>query len=251
MTYVRIEREFAGHTLTIETGNLAKQADGAVVVTYGDTCVLGCIQSAKAREGLDFFPLTVDYREKTYAAGKFPGGFFKREARPTQKEILTCRIIDRPLRPMFPNGYKEDVQVMLIVLSFDGEVDPDIVAMIAAFAAVNVSPIPFAGLMGACRVGYVDGAIVINPSCTQISTGESKPQSGLPGGESGRANRNPCAQRTPAPARVSSSSWLSTPSATTIMPVLSANRPIVEISSRLIGSRCTLKGRRDDFDLYS
>ena len=113
---VRIEREFAGRPLVLETGRLAKQADGSVLVTYGETMVLATAQSSKPREGIDFFPLTVDYREKTYSAGKFPGGFFKREARPTEKEILTCRLTDRPLRPMFPDGFKDEVQVMLNVL---------------------------------------------------------------------------------------------------------------------------------------
>ncbi|MDP6424884.1 MAG: polyribonucleotide nucleotidyltransferase, partial [Planctomycetota bacterium] len=173
MKHTRIESEVAGRRLVLETGKLAKQADGAIVVTYGETVVLVCAQSDTPRAGIDFFPLTVDYREKTYAAGKFPGGFFKREARPTQKEILTCRVIDRALRPMFPDGYREDLQVMATVLSFDGENDPDIAAMIGAFAAVNVSPIPFSGPMGACRVGYVDGKFVINPTCSQINSGES------------------------------------------------------------------------------
>ncbi len=164
MSYQRIEREIAGKPMVMETGKWAKQADGAVVVTYGGTTVLCTAQSADAREGLDFFPLTVDYREKTYAAGKIPGGFFKREARPTTKEILTCRLIDRPIRPLFPDGYKNEVQVMATVLSFDGETDPDIVGMIAAFAAVNVSSMPFDTLLGACRVGLKDGVLLLNPT---------------------------------------------------------------------------------------
>lgn len=150
--------------MVMETGKWAKQADGAVVVTYGGTTVLCTAQSAEPREGLDFFPLTVDYREKTYAAGKIPGGFFKREARPTTKEVLTCRLIDRPIRPLFPEGYKNEVQVMATVLSYDGETDPDIVGMIAAFAAVNVSSMPFDTLLGACRVGLKDGVLVLNPT---------------------------------------------------------------------------------------
>ncbi len=168
MTHVRIEREFAGRPLVLETGKWAKQADGSVVASFGGTTVLCTAQSADAREGIDFFPLTVDYREKTYAAGKFPGGFFKREARPTTKEILTCRLIDRPVRPLFPDGYKNEVQIMATVLTFDGENDPDIIAMIAAFAALNLSSIPFEGMLGACRVGHVDGEFVINPTKRQL-----------------------------------------------------------------------------------
>ncbi len=172
MSYQRIEREIAGKPMVMETGKWAKQADGAVVVTYGGTTVLCTAQSADAREGLDFFPLTVDYREKTYAAGKIPGGFFKREARPTTKEVLTCRLIDRPIRPLFPDGYKNEVQVMATVLSFDGETDPDIVGMIAAFAAVNISSMPFDTLLGACRVGLKDGALILNPSVQETKTSD-------------------------------------------------------------------------------
>jgi len=164
MEHVKIERVIAGRKLVLETGKWAKQASGAVVATYGGTTVIATAQNGGIREGLDFFPLTVDYREKTYAAGKFPGGFFKREARPTTKEILTCRMIDRPIRPLFPDGYKEDCQVMATVLVFDGENDPDIVAMIAAFAALKISSIPFEVSLGAARVGYIDDQIVINPS---------------------------------------------------------------------------------------
>ena len=172
MKVVRIERELAGRKLVLETGRLAKQADAAVLVTFGETVILACVQSAAPREGLDFFPLTVDYREKTYAAGKFPGGFFKREARPTDKETLTSRLIDRPLRPLFPDGYKDDVQVMVTVLSYDGQNDPDIAAMIGTFAAVNISTIPFEGPMGACRVGLVDDHFVINPTAAECQKSE-------------------------------------------------------------------------------
>ncbi|MCB9890531.1 MAG: polyribonucleotide nucleotidyltransferase [Planctomycetes bacterium] len=172
MTVVRLERELAGRKLVLETGRLAKQADAAVLVTYGETVILACVQSAAPREGLDFFPLLVDYREKTYAAGKFPGGFFKREARPTDKETLTSRLIDRPMRPLFPEGFKDDVQVLITVLSYDGENDPDIPSMIGAFAAVNIATIPFEGPMGACRVGLVGDHFIVNPTAAENAKSE-------------------------------------------------------------------------------
>lgn len=152
----------------METGRLAKQAAGTVLVTYGDTVILCAVVTGPAREGLDFFPLTVDYREKTYAAGKFPGGFFKREARPTNKEILTMRMIDRPIRPMFPKEFRDEVLIQAMVLSTDQQNEPDILAMISAAAALSVSPIPFEGPSGACRVCYVDGEYVLNPTQEQI-----------------------------------------------------------------------------------
>src|ERR671929_51089 len=155
-------------TITIETGKLAKQADGAVTVQLGETIVLvAAVGAAKAKPGQDFFPLTVDYREKAAAAGKFPGGYFKREGRPTEKEILTSRIIDRPIRPLFPQGYFYDTQVISILLSADGENDPDILSINGASAALSVSDIPFAGPIGAVRVGRVDGQFVVNPTHTQ------------------------------------------------------------------------------------
>jgi polyribonucleotide nucleotidyltransferase len=163
-----VERQIGAATLRIETGKLAKQAAGAVVVTYGDTVVLSAVVSGAPREGVDFFPLTVDYREKVYAAGKFPGGFYKREGRPTNKEVLTMRNIDRPLRPLFPKGFKDEVLIQAMVLSADPEHDPDILAVIASSAAVAVSHIPLDGPLGAVRVGRVEGKLVVNPTFTQL-----------------------------------------------------------------------------------
>src|SRR6476660_1296138 len=151
--------------IIIDTGKLAKQADGAVTVQLGETIVLvASVAATKAKEGQDFFPLTVDYREKAAAAGKFPGGYFKREGRPTEKEILTCRLTDRPIRPLFPKGYFYDTQVISILLSADGENDPDILSINGASAALCVSDIPFKGPIGAVRVGRVNGQFVANPS---------------------------------------------------------------------------------------
>ena len=158
----------AGRKLRIETGKVARQAAGAVVVSYADTVVLAAVITGPPREGIDFFPLQVDYREKTYAAGKFPGGFFKREARPTQKEILTMRMIDRPLRPMFPAGFIDEVLIQAMVLSTDQENEPDILAMLGASAALFISQIPFEGPSAACRVAYVDGEYVLNPTLKQL-----------------------------------------------------------------------------------
>jgi len=167
MAMVRTEREIAGRTLVIETGRMAKQAGGSALVRYGDTVVLVTATSAAPREGLDYFPLTVEYREYTYAAGKIPGGFFKREGRPSTKETLTCRMIDRPIRPLFPDGYNDEVQVVALVLSADQENDPDLLAMIGASASLSLSPIPWDGLLGAARVARVDGEFVLNPTHTQ------------------------------------------------------------------------------------
>ncbi len=154
-----------GQTLTIETGKIAKQADGAVTVQVGETVVLvAAVAATKARAGQEFFPLTVDYRERAAAAGKFPGGYFKREGRPTEKEILTCRLTDRPIRPLFPKGWFNEVQVQSIVLSADGENDPDIMSILGASAALTVSDIPWAGPLGAVRVGRVNGEFVVNPT---------------------------------------------------------------------------------------
>jgi len=165
----KVEREIGGRTLTIETGKIAKQADGAVVVQYGDTIVLVSAVTAPPRfEDIDFFPLSVDYREKQSAAGKFPGGFFKREGRPSTKEVLTARQIDRPIRPLFPEGYFQEVQVMASVLSFDGANDPDVLAMIGASAALTISKIPFLGPIGACRLGRINGEFVVNPTHKQL-----------------------------------------------------------------------------------
>jgi polyribonucleotide nucleotidyltransferase len=163
--YTRESIEIAGKTLTIETGRMAKQADGAVIVTMGETVVISTVCATKeAKEGQDFFPLTVEYREKFYAAGKIPGGFFKREGKARDKEILTCRLIDRPLRPLFPEGYLNEVQIINSVISYDTENDPDILAIIGSGAALSISDIPFDGPIGAVRVGRIDGKIIINPT---------------------------------------------------------------------------------------
>ena len=158
------------HQVTLETGEIARQAHGAVICTIDETVVLATVVAAKdARPGQDFFPLTVDYVEKTYAAGRIPGGFFKREGRPSEKEILTSRLIDRPIRPLFPDGFLNEVQVVATVLSLNPEVDSDIPAMLAASAALTLSGIPFNGPIGACRVGYIDGQYVVNPAMSQLA----------------------------------------------------------------------------------
>jgi polyribonucleotide nucleotidyltransferase len=160
---------FGQHTVTIETGEIARQADGACLVTMDDTVVLvTCVARKEAKVGQSFFPLTVDYQEKTYAAGRIPGGFFKREGRPSEKEILTSRLIDRPLRPLFPDGFYNEVQVIATVLSINPEVDSDIPAMIGASAAVTLAGLPFDGPIGAARVGYVDGQYVLNPTKSEL-----------------------------------------------------------------------------------
>ncbi len=161
--------EWGGRRLTLETGRIARQADGAVLATYGETTVLAAVVFDKApKPGLDFFPLTVNYQEKTFAAGKIPGGFFKREGRPSEKETLVSRLIDRPIRPLFVKGFKHETQVVVTVLSHDLEVDPDIVAMVAASAALTLSGVPFMGPIGAARVGFIDGQYVLNPTLDQI-----------------------------------------------------------------------------------
>ena len=160
---------YGSHTLTLETGEIARQANGAVMVSLGDTVVLvTAVAAKKPKPGQDFFPLTVDYQEKTYAAGKIPGGFFKREGRPSEKETLTSRLIDRPLRPLFPDGLYNDVQIVATVMSVDPEIDPDIPAMIGASAAVSLSGVPFNGPIGAARVGYADGQYILNPTKSQL-----------------------------------------------------------------------------------
>jgi|TARA_B110000259_G_scaffold166848_1_gene194719 polyribonucleotide nucleotidyltransferase len=165
--------KFGDNTLTIETGEIGRQADGAVIVSYGDTVVLvTAVGNKNAREGQDFFPLTVDYQEKTYAAGKIPGGFFKREGRPSEKETLTCRLIDRPLRPLFPKNFYNEIQIVATVMSSDSEIDSDIPAIIGASAALAISGIPFYGPVGASRVGYIDEKFVINPTKTQLVDSE-------------------------------------------------------------------------------
>jgi polyribonucleotide nucleotidyltransferase len=165
--------QYGAHTLTLETGEISRQADAAVMVSYGDTVVLVAVTSkSEVKAGQDFFPLTVDYMEKTYAAGKIPGGFFKREGRPSEKETLTSRLIDRPLRPLFPEAFYNEVQVVATVLSSDPEIDADIPAIIGASAAMSLSGIPFFGPLGAARVGYINDEYVLNPTKAQLETSQ-------------------------------------------------------------------------------
>ncbi len=165
--------QYGQHTVVLETGEIARQSSGAVLVTVEDTVVLATVVAKKdAKSGQDFFPLTVDYIEKTYAAGKIPGGFFKREGKPSEKETLTSRLIDRPLRPLFPEGFYNEVQVIIHVLSCNPEIDPDIPAMIGASAALAISGIPFNGPIGAARVGYIDGQYLVNPTASQLKTSQ-------------------------------------------------------------------------------
>jgi DNA polymerase III epsilon subunit family exonuclease len=165
---IKVEAEIGGQSFSLEAGKLAEQADGAVLVRYGDTVVLATAVAKEPREGLDFFPLTIDYEERMYAAGKIPGGFIKRESRPSEAAILAMRLTDRPIRPLFPKGYRNDVQVVLTVLSADQENDPDILAVNGASAALAISPIPFLGPVGAVRVGRIDGQFVTNPTTSQL-----------------------------------------------------------------------------------
>ncbi|MFL9611395.1 polyribonucleotide nucleotidyltransferase [Methylobacillus sp. Pita2] len=169
MTAIKKTITYGQHELTLETGEIARQADGAVMVSYGDTVVLvSVVGKREVKAGQDFFPLTVDYQEKTYAAGKIPGGFFKREGRPSEKETLTSRLIDRPLRPLFPEAFYNEVQVVATVMSSDPEIDADIPAIIGASAALAISGIPFYGPIGAARVGYINGEYVLNPTASQL-----------------------------------------------------------------------------------
>ena len=161
--------QYGNQTVTLETGEIARQASGAVMASMGDTVVMATVVAMKeARPGQDFFPLTVDYQEKTYAAGKIPGGFFKREGRPSEKEILTSRLIDRPIRPLFPDGFTNEVQVILTVMSVDPEIDPDVISMIGTSAALAISGVPFNGPLGAARVGYKDGQYLLNPTFSEL-----------------------------------------------------------------------------------
>src|SRR5262245_15983457 len=162
--YHKVQIDFHGRPLSIEVGRLAKQASGSALVQYGETVVLAtAVASQSPRAGIDFFPLTVDYQEKSFAAGKIPGGFFKREGRPTEKEVLTSRLIDRPIRPLFEKGFVCETQVVATVLSFDKENDPDMIALIGASAALSVSDIPFLGPIAGVRVGRRDGKLIFNP----------------------------------------------------------------------------------------
>ncbi|MCH8273067.1 MAG: polyribonucleotide nucleotidyltransferase, partial [Candidatus Marinimicrobia bacterium] len=161
--------ELGGRTLKLETGRIARQADGAIFASYGETVVLAtAVAGNEPREGIDFFPLTVEYREKQYAAGKIPGGFFKREGRPTEKEILSARMTDRSIRPLFPDGFRNETQVIIYVLSADQENNADTLGMIAASAALSISSIPFNGPIAAVRIGELEGELVINPELSKI-----------------------------------------------------------------------------------
>src|SRR4029077_7842910 len=165
----RVELDWGGRKLVLETGKIARQADGAVFATYGETTVLATVVSAKEpKEGIDFLPLTCNYFEKFYAAGRIPGGYFKREGRPTEKETLVSRLIDRPVRPLFADGYRCDTQVIVTVLSHDLENDPDIVAIVEASAALTLSGAPFVGLVGAAGVGFINNAFVLNPQIDEM-----------------------------------------------------------------------------------
>src|SRR5271157_1116499 len=165
----RVELDWGGRPLVLETGKMARQADGAVLATYGESTVLATVVSAKQpREGVDFLPLTVDYQEKFYAAGRIPGGYFKREGRPTEKETLVSRLIDRPVRPLFADGYRCETQVVITTLSHDLENDPDIVAMVAASAALTLSGAPFMGPIGGARVGFINNEYVLNPTLDEM-----------------------------------------------------------------------------------
>src|ERR1700733_5645123 len=164
-----VEIDWGGRPLKLETGKIARQADGAVVATYGETVVLATVVAAKTpREGVDFLPLTVDYIEKTYAAGRIPGGYFKREGRPTEKETLVSRLIDRPIRPLFVDGWRNETQVVVTVLSHDMENDPDILALVATSAALTISGAPFKGPIGAARVGFINDEYVLNPTLDEM-----------------------------------------------------------------------------------
>ena len=173
MAAVKKTFKYGAHEVSLETGEIARQADGAVIVTMADTVVLvTAVGQKQAIPGRDFFPLTVNYQEKTYAAGKIPGGFFKREGRPSEKETLTSRLIDRPVRPLFPKGFQNEVQVIATVISLNPEIDPDMPAMIGASAALAISGMPFQGPLGAARVGYIDGAYVLNPTKTELASSQ-------------------------------------------------------------------------------
>ncbi len=165
----REQLEWAGRKLTLETGRIARQADGAVFATWGETTLLATVVSAKTpKPGIDFFPLTVNYQEKAFAAGRIPGGYFKREGRPSEKETLVSRLIDRPIRPLFPDGYRNETQVVITVLSHDLENDPDILSLVAASAALTISGVPFMGPIGGARVGLIKGELKLNPTIDEM-----------------------------------------------------------------------------------
>ena len=169
----RKETTWGGRKLVLESGQIARQADGAVLATLGETVVLATAVAARSvKPGQNFFPLTVNYQEKAFAAGKIPGGFFKREGRPSEKETLTSRLIDRPIRPLFPEGFRNETQVVVTVLAHDGENDPDILALVAASAALTISGVPFLGPIAAARVGYANGEFILNPTIEQTKTSD-------------------------------------------------------------------------------
>ena len=184
MKPTRVEATIAGKKITLETGQVARQAGAALSRELGETKCFAAVTAGKAREDIDFFPLVCDYREKTEAAGKIPGGFFKREGRPTTKEILTMRLIDRSIRPMFAEGFKAEVQVMTTVMQYDGENNPDVLAMIAAFTAIRIAGMPFETTLGAVRMAHVDGKLVAFPSDAQ-RRGESRLDLVVSGHENG------------------------------------------------------------------
>ena len=164
-------RDIGGRTLSIDQGKLAEQANGAVVVRYGDSMILATVCTTVPREGIGFFPLTVDYEERAYAAGKIPGSFFRREGRPSQDAILAMRLTDRCLRPLFPKGFRDEVQVVITVLSVDRENPPEVLSIIGASAALSISDIPFDGPIAATRMGYQDGKLIVNPLYSQVGEG--------------------------------------------------------------------------------
>src|ERR1700761_7451759 len=169
----RVELDWGGRKLTLETGKVARQADGAVIAAYGETTVLAAVVAAKApKPGIDFMPLTVNYTEKYYSAGRIPGGYFKRERGPTEKDTLTSRLIDRPIRPLFPDGWRCDTQVTCTVMSHDQENDADIVALVAASAALTLSGAPFMGPIGGARVGFSNNEYVLNPPLAEMKGGK-------------------------------------------------------------------------------
>src|SRR6516162_6652683 len=169
----RVELDWAGRKLTLETGKIARQADGAVVATYGESKLLATVVAAKEpKQGIDFLPLTCNYCEKFYAAGRIPGGYFKREGRPTERETLVSRLIDRPIRPLFAEGWRCDTQIIVTVLSHDLENDPDVLAMVAASAALTLSGVPFMGPVGAARVGFINNEYVLNPQLDEMMESE-------------------------------------------------------------------------------
>ena len=183
---IRVEKQIGSGIFSIETGSLAKQAAGACLVQYGDTVVLCAAATGPPRPGIDFFPLTCDYRERTAAAGKFPGGFLKREGRPTTKETLTARLIDRPIRPMFPEGFNDEVQIQAFVMSSDRQNDGDVLAMNGACAALGISPMPFQGPLASVRMGYVDGEFIPFPTHDELEESDARPD--RVGQQGGRAD---------------------------------------------------------------